>query len=54
MLRMLGIADYLRSLTDEEVKHFVVIKFDEYVKSIREKFGKVAEWFYTFLNNMLR
>ena len=37
MLYMPEIADYLKILTDEEVKDFVVINFGECFKSTREK-----------------
>ena len=36
MLYILKIDDYLKMLTDEEVKDFVAINFSEYFKSIRE------------------
>ena len=37
MLYILKIADYLKILTDEEVKDFVVINFGDCFKCIREK-----------------
>ena len=38
------IADYLKILTDEEVKDFVVITFGECFKSMREKlFSNLGE-----------
>ena len=45
------IDDYLKVLTDEEVKDFVTINFSVYFKSIREEqnFRKVAKLLYTFL-----
>ena len=45
------IDDYLRTLTDEEVKDFMAINFKEYFKSIREEqnFRKVAKLLYVFL-----
>ena len=58
MLYMPKVADYLKILTDEEMKDFVVITFGECFKSMREllysKLGekkslrKVDETFYTF------
>ena len=36
MLHIPKIDNYLKILTDEEVKDFVVISFNEYFKSIRE------------------
>ena len=36
MLCMPKITDYLKILTDEEVKHFVIINFGECFKSTRE------------------
>ena len=51
--------DYLKILTDDEVKDFVVINFDEYFKSTKEKLRsklnveqnlrKVVESLYIFL-----
>ena len=51
--------DYLKILTDEEAKDFVVIHFCEYFKLTREKLysklneershRKVAKWLYVFL-----
>ena len=53
------IGDYLKILTDDEVKDFVIINFSEYSKFIREKLyyklceeynlRKVAESVYIFL-----
>ena len=36
MLYILKIDDYLKILTDDEVKDFVVINFGEYFKSMKE------------------
>ena len=36
MLYIPKIDDYLKILTDDEVKDFVVINFDEYFKSTKE------------------
>ena len=36
MLHIPKIDDYLKILTDDEVKDFVVINFDEYFKSAKE------------------
>ena len=54
-----NISDYLKILTDDEVKDFVVLNFSEYFKSTREKLysklneeqnlRKVTKSFYTFL-----
>ena len=46
-----NIDDYLKILTDEEVKEFVAINFSEYFKSIREEenLRKVAKSLYIFL-----
>ena len=44
MLYIPKIDDYLKTLTDEEVKDFVAINFSEYFKSTREKlFSKLNE-----------
>ena len=44
MLYILKTDDYLKILTDEEVKDFVAINFSEYVKSILEKlYSKLSE-----------
>ena len=44
MLYIPKIDDYLKTLTDEEVKDFVAINFSEYFKSAREKlFSKLNE-----------
>ena len=37
MLYVPKIDDYLKVLTDEEVKNFVAINFSEYFKSIKEE-----------------
>ena len=37
MLYIPKINDYLKILTDEEVKYFVAINFSEYFKSTREE-----------------
>ena len=59
---MAKIADYLKILTDEEVKDSLVINFGECFKSTREAFyfkqgeeinlRKVAESFYIFLTTL--
>ena len=51
MLYIPKIDDYLKILTDEEVKDFVAINFSEYFKSIREEqnLRKVAKLLYIFL-----
>ena len=59
MLYIPKIADYLKILTDEVVKDFLLIILDEYFKSAKEKIhpkqneeknlGKVAGWLYSFL-----
>ena len=51
MLYILKIDDYLKILTDEEVKDFVAINFSEYFKSIKEEqnLRKVAKFLYIFL-----
>ena len=43
--------DYLKILTDEEVKDFIAISFSEYFKSVREKqnLRKVFQSLYIFL-----
>ena len=44
MLYIPKIDDYLKILTDEEVKDFVAINFSEYFKSTREKlYSKLNE-----------
>ena len=58
MMYMPKITDYLKILTDKEVKNFVVIDFCECFKSTREalysklddneNLRKVSELFYTF------
>ena len=59
MLHILKIHDYLKILTDEEMKDFVAINFSEYFKSTREELyskrneeqnlKKVTKSLYTFL-----
>ena len=51
MLYTLKIDNYLKILTDEEVKDFAAINFSEYFKSIREEqnLRKVGKSFYIFL-----
>ena len=51
MLYIPKIDDYLKILTDEEVKNFVAITFSEYFKSIREEenLRKVAKSLNIFL-----
>ena len=51
MLHIPKIDDYLKLLTDEEVKDFVAINFNEYFKSVREEqaLRKVAKSLYIFL-----
>ena len=61
MLYILKIDDYLKILTDDEVKYFVAIQFSEYFKSTKEKLysklneeqnlRKVAESLYISLND---
>ena len=50
MLHVPKIDDYLKILTDEEVKDFVAINFSKYFKSTREEqnLRKVAKLFYIF------
>ena len=45
------IHDYLKILTDEEVKDFIAINFREYFKTIREEknLRKVSKLLYVFL-----
>ena len=45
------IDDYLKILTDEEVKEYVAINFSEYFKSIREEqnLRKITKSLYIFL-----
>ena len=44
MLHISKIADHLKTLTEKEVKNFVVINSGEYVKPAREKFySKLSE-----------
>ena len=59
MLYILKIDDYLKILTDDEVRDFVAINFNEYFKTTKEKLysklnkernlTKVPKWLYTFL-----
>ena len=51
MLYIPKIDDYLKILTDEEVKDFVAINFSDYFKSIREEqdLRKSAKSLYIFL-----
>ena len=51
MLYIPKIDDYLKILTDKEVKDFAAINFSEYYKSIREEqnLRKVATSLYIFL-----
>ena len=59
MLYIPKVVNYLKILTDEEVKDFIAINFSEYVKFTREmlysklseeqNLRKVAEWLYIFL-----
>ena len=51
MFYILKIDDYLKILSDEEVKDFVVITFSKYFKSIREEqnLRKTAKSLYIFL-----
>ena len=57
MLYIPKIDDYLKTLTDEEVKDFEAINFNEYFKSIREEknLRKVAKLLYLYtLNQWLK
>ena len=48
---MLKIADFLKILTGEEVKSFVLRNFGDYFKATREKLhSKLSEWLYKFSN----
>ena len=38
MLFITKIGDYLTILTDGEIKHFVVVNFDEYFKSMKKNY----------------
>ena len=59
MLNFQRIDNYLKILTDDEVKDFAAINFSEYFKSTREKLysklsedqnlGKVVELLYIFI-----
>ena len=56
MFYILRICDYLKILTDDEVKDFVVINFGEYFKSMKEKLHyKIYEEenIRTLLNNVI-
>ena len=50
-LYIFKIGDYLKILTDEEVKELLAINFNKYFKSIREEqnLTKVAKSLYIFL-----
>ena len=54
MLYIPKIDDYLKILTDEEVKDFAAINFSEYLKYIRYKqnLRKVAKSLYIFLTTL--
>ena len=61
MLYIPKIADYLKILTDEEVKNYWVHKFSEYFTSLRKFYSKlskeknlriIAELFYSFLTTL--
>ena len=51
MLYIPKIDDYLRVLTDEEVKDLVAINFSEYFKSVRKEqnLRKVAKFLFIFI-----
>ena len=51
MLHIPKTDDYLKILTDEEVKDFIAISFSEYFKSVREEqnLRKVFQSLYIFL-----
>ena len=51
MLHIPKIDDFLKILTDEEVKDFVVINFSDYLKAVREEqnLREVAKLLYIFL-----
>ena len=51
MLCIPKIFDYLKFLTDEEVKDFVAINFREYLKSVKEEknLTKVAKLLFNYL-----
>ena len=51
MLYVPKIGDYLKILTDEELKDFIAINFSEYCKSIRKELNlrKAAKSLYIFL-----
>ena len=51
MFHIPKVDDYLKILTDEEVKDFVAISFSEYFKSARQgkKFRQVSKSLYIFL-----
>ena len=42
MLHIPKVDDYLKILTDDEVKDFVAINFSEYFKSTREKLNSIV------------
>ena len=42
MLHIPKVDDYLKILTDDEVKDFVAINFSEYFKSTREKLHSIV------------
>ena len=48
MLHIPKIDDYLKILTDEEVKEFVAINFSKYFKSTREVLEKLLNYFISF------
>ena len=64
MLFITKIGSYLKILTDEEVKDFVVINIGKYFKSTREELysklsegqnlGKVVETHYIFLATLMK
>ena len=56
MLYIPKINDYLKVLTEEEVKDFVAINFSEYFKSLREEQNliKIAKSLYIFLTTQSR
>ena len=51
MLYIPKIDDYLKVVTDEEVKDFAAINFREYFKSLskEQNLRKTAEWHHIFL-----
>ena len=64
MLYVSKIGDYLKILTDDEVKDFVVINFGEYFKFTKEKlhsklneeqnFRKFVESLYIFFTTLMK